>query len=153
MHRLDILDKNRKTVVGSAIVALAAMQCNGRIEHIVVFQESTRHEFYWIFRSDREDDPRHAWKFAGYRVRDAGMGDFRPYSDFHSFVDHYAGTQKAEVLYVRVLDARRLAAMQAKANHDSICADWSEQDMRRASATQQNKRLASKIRGRIPWGR
>lgn len=116
-------ERNRKTVLGSAILAKATVKRNGRINHIVVFQESTRHEFYWVFQSKSARSARRSWKFMCVYNRDFNT-DFKAYTDFQSFVAHYANINKAEVFGVRVLHVRRLAAVLAKTEHETIHADW-----------------------------
>ena len=149
-------DQNRKTVIGSALVAKATVRHeNGRTEQIVVFQESTRHEFYWIFTAKNKRSPRRAWKYAGQYGRDFNM-DFKPYSDFSSFVAHYAKIKHAEVLSVRVFHARRMAALLTKTEHESIHSDWTPRidstdprDFRKM-----NRAFISKVKGRaLDWQR
>lgn len=112
---------------------------NGRIEFLVVFQESTRHEFYWIFSGKRQRSPRRSWRYVGMQGRDFNT-DHKPYCDFGSFVDHYARLHQAQVLTVRVYHARRLASMLTKTQHETIHADWTPQDMSAARFDKINKR-------------
>lgn len=116
-------DQNRKAVLGSAIVAKATVKRNGRINFIVVFQQSTRHEFYWVFQAKSARSARRSWRFMGYSGRDFNT-DFKAYTDFQSFVAHYAKIHQAEVLSVRVLHVRRLATVLAKTEHETIHSDW-----------------------------
>lgn len=116
-------DRNRQTVISSAIVAKAAVKRNGRINLIVVFQNSTRHEFYWIFTAKSARSARKSWKFSGIYGRDL-IADFKAYRDFGSFVSHFERINHAEVLTVRVLHARRLATLLTKTAHESIHSDW-----------------------------
>jgi hypothetical protein len=116
-------EQNRKAVIGSAIVAKATVKRNGRINLIVVFQQSTRHEFYWVFQAKSARSARRSWKFMGIRGRDFNT-DFKAYTDFQSFVAHYSKINHAEVLSVRVLHVRRMATLLAKTAHETIHADW-----------------------------
>lgn len=140
-----VSEENKKTVISSAIVAQAAVQReNGRVEFIVVYQESTRHEFYWIYQVDSVEAPRRAWKQCRMQGRDFAAA---PYRDFGSFVSNYARFQHAKVLFVRVLHARHLATLYTKTTHESIHGDWSTKDVSRESNAMQDRRLQSKIRG------
>ncbi len=126
---MNYTNENKQTLISSAIVAKATVRReNGRTEQIVVFQESTRYEFYWIFISKGRRSHRRSWKYAGHYGRDIGMGsDARAYRDFGSFVEYYAKIKEAKVLTVCVHQPRRLASMLAKTNHESIHADWKAQ--------------------------
>lgn len=142
--------QNEKVVTGSAIVAKATIQrTNGRIETIVVFQESTRHEFYWIYATKSKRTPRRAWKYAGIRGRDTNVG--KSFADFGEFVASYARINQAQVLQVRVLHSKRMASLLGKTNHESIHADWTPQDLSKASADMQSKRLQNKMKGHFSW--
>jgi hypothetical protein len=142
--------ENEKVVTGSAIVAKATVKrSNGRIETIVVYQESTRHEFYWIYATKSTRTPRRAWKYAGTRGRDTNVG--QGFADFGTFVATYARINQAQVLQVRVLHIRRMASLLGKTNHESIHADWTPQDLTKASADMQSKRLQNKMKGHFSW--
>lgn len=135
MQKQDtIIKRNTQAVITSAIIAKAAVRRpSGRIELIVIFQSSTRHEFYWSFSARSLRSPRRSWKTASYYERDVTFGQFSAYKDFGSFVGHYARTNQAQVLYVRVLQKRRLSALLAKTDHESIFSDWTPQDMTSAT--------------------
>ncbi len=122
----QISNQNKQTVISSAIVAKATLRReSGRTEQIVVFQESTRHEFYWIFLCKGKRSHRRSWKYAGHFGRDINLGsDARAYRDFGSFVEYYARIKDAKVLTVCVHHARRLASLHTKTNHESIHSDW-----------------------------
>jgi len=139
-------DKNKNTVIKSVIVAKAAVKReDGRINFIVVFQQSTRHEFYWVFAAKNTRTARKAWKYIGHYGRDFNAAD-KPYRDLGSFAAYYARTKHAEVLTVRVLHSRRMATLLAKTEHESIHADWTPQDVTKGSVELVNARLASSMR-------
>lgn len=148
-------DKNKQTVTSSAIVAKATVKRNGRINLIVVFQQSTRHEFYWVFQAKNARSPRRSWKYAGYFGRDFNLA-YKPYTDFGSFVAHYARLNHGEVLTVRVLHSRRMAALLAKTEFESIHSDWTP---RIASTDPRDYRIVkrmfdSKVKARsLDWQR
>ncbi|HAR45418.1 MAG TPA: hypothetical protein DCS05_04370 [Nitrospiraceae bacterium] len=120
-------DQNRQDVVKSAIIAKATLQRqDGRIEFVIVFQNSTRQEFFWVLRAKKARSPRRAWKMVNYYNRDFTMGQ-APYNDFGSFVRYYAERNHAEVLNVQVFQARRLAGMRGKLAYESIFTDWTPQ--------------------------
>jgi len=128
-------DKNKQTVISSAILAKATVRReNGRIYLIVVFQHSTRHEFYWVFQAKSARSPRRSWRYVWHYGRDFNMGE-KPYRDFGSFVDHYARINHAQVLAVRVHHTRRLATVLTKTDHESIHADWTPQDLSKSKAS------------------
>jgi hypothetical protein len=141
---MNYTDQNKQVVLSSAIVAKAAVRMeNGKVNLIVVFQESTRYEFYWIFQARSARSPRKSWKFCGARVR-----DFKPlfdfdgtYRDFGSFVEYYARSQHGQVLSVRVHHARRMATLLAKTNHESLHSNWGTQNVSAASFELVNKRM------------
>lgn len=151
--RIQTAKDNKQMVISSAIVAKAAVRLeNGRIHILVAFQKSTRLEFYWAYQASSARTPRRAWKQANTYGRDSGMASFKPYSDFGSFVRHYAQIKHAEVLSVRVLHSRRMAALLTKTDHDTIQADWTPQDINaEIRVTRQNKRFRAKLRGALPW--
>lgn len=142
---------NHKAVLTSAIVAKSAVvRENGKVNIIVVFQKSTKHEFYWVFRAKNARSARKSWKFEGYYNRDFNS-DAKPYRDFGSFVDYYSRRNQAKVLNVRVLHVRRVAALLTKTDFESIHSEWTPRinsdDPR--SYKNQNRRLASHIKGRV----
>jgi len=151
--RIQTTKDNKQMVISSAIVAKAAVRLeNGRIHILVAFQKSTRLEFYWAYQASNARTPRRAWKQTCTYGRDSGMASFKPYSDFGSFVRHYAQIKHAEVLSVRVLHSRRMAALLTKTDHDTIQADWTPQDINaEIRVTRQNKRFRAKMRGALPW--
>lgn len=129
----DFSEHNKKAVLGSVVVAKAMVRrADKRIEHIVVFQESTEFEFYWIFAADNENTPRRAWKYASHWRRAFGMDSKTP-NDFGAFVAHYARTKQGQVLDVRVFHPKRMAALLTKTNHSTIHADWAPQDLSAAT--------------------
>lgn len=134
-------DKNKQTVISSAIVAKAMLKVNGRTHIIVVFQKSTRHEFYWIFQAKSARSARRSWKYASHYGRDFNT-DWKAYTDFGTFVAHYARIKHAEVLTVRLHHARRMAALLAKTEYESIHADWTPQDVSAGSFDLVGKRAA-----------
>jgi hypothetical protein len=154
-QQLQNSDKNRHAVLSSAIVAKAVVRLDaealrGRINIIVVFQKSTRHEFYWVFQARSARSARKSWRYAGVYGHDFNMG-VKPYSDFGSFTAYFATIKHAEVRTVRVLHVKRLATMLAKTEYESIHSDWTPQiditDPR--LVRNQNRRLANHIKGRV----
>ncbi len=143
-------DENKQKVVTSAIIAKAILRRNGRYEFIIVFQESTRHEFYWIFQAKNKRSPSRAWKYAGHYGRDFSM-DVKPYQDFGSFVDYYTRIKDAEVLTVRMRQTRRLAAMRTKVEHESIQTDWTPQDKTRMTFDKVEKVNKAKFHPEYWW--
>jgi hypothetical protein len=138
-------NKNKKAVITSAIVAKAAVRLeDGRINFIVVFQQSTRHEFYWVFQAKNARSARKAWKYLNHYGRDFNLAE-KPYRDLGSFAAHYARLKHGEVQTVRVLHSRRMATLLAKTEHESIHADWTPQDVTKGSVVLVNARLASSI--------
>lgn len=123
LNKLERSERNRKAVLGSAILAKATVKRNGRINHIVVFQQSTRHEFYWVFQAKSARSARRSWRYMAHSGRDFNS-DYKAYTDFQSFVAHYAKIHQTEVLHVRVYHVRRLASVLAKTEHETIHADW-----------------------------
>ncbi len=117
---------NTKAVTSSPIVAKAVIKrSNGRYEIIVVFQKSTRQEFYWIFQAKSPRTPQRAWKHAGYAARDLICND-KAYQDFGTFVANRALVNGATVLSTRLLQKRLLAHLRTKTEHESIYGDWSD---------------------------
>ena len=140
-----ISEANTQTVISSAIVAKAAVRReNGRIDFIVVYQASTRHEFYWIYQVEKTDTPRRAWKQCSMQGRD---GAATPARDFGSFVSDYARLHHAKVLFVRVFHARHMATLYTKTAHESIHGNWAPQNLSHETNAMQDRRLQSKIRG------
>lgn len=131
---MNVSEKNKQSVLASAIVAKATVRReNGRTEIIVVFQESTIYEFYWVFSARGPRSARKSWKYTCHYGRDFNLAD-KPYRDFGTFVAHYAGIKHAQVLNVRVLHARRMASLLTKTAHGTIHADWTPQDKSKLTA-------------------
>ncbi len=148
--RIQNSQKNRQAVITSAIVAKAIVKRgDGRINIVVVFQKSTRHEFYWVFQAKSARSARRSWKYVCHFGRDFNT-DHKAYTDFQSFTAHYA-SGKHEVLTVRVHHVRRMAALLAKTDHESIHSDWTPRintnDPR--DVRHQNRRLAKHMSGRV----
>ena len=124
MHGIENSNRNKQNVLSSAIVAKAVVtREDGRINIIVVFQQSTRHEFYWVFQTRSARSARKSWKYISHYGRDFSAAE-KPYSDLGSFVAYYARNRRAEVRTVRVQHVRRLSALLAKTAHESIHSDW-----------------------------
>ncbi len=135
---------NKQEVLSSAIVAKAVIKRNDRYEIIVVFQKSTRHEFYWVFGAKSPRSARRSWKWAGgYYARDFNSA-VKPYSDFGPFVEHYARLHQGEVCSVRVPQARRLAALLVRTENETIHSDWSPTVALSASLLYQTERMNHK---------
>jgi len=115
--------RNRQVVLASPILAKAILRYAGKVFIIVVFAQSTRHEFYWIFRAKSARSARKAWKFVSLNGRDFNT-DYKPYTDFNSFVAYYTQTHAGPVSFLRLHQKRRLAALLAKVEHESIHSDW-----------------------------
>lgn len=138
-------ETNQARVLRSPIVAKAVIKRNGRFEIIAVFQESTRQEFYWVFRAKAARSPRRAWK-----VQCMDCRDFNPsfYSDFSSYVHHYARLHQGEVVFERTYAVRRLAALLAQAPHESIFGDWTPQDKSMICTERVQRKIAHGRRGK-----
>jgi hypothetical protein len=158
MHGIENSNRNKQTVLSSAIVAKAVVKRDaprGRINLIVVFQQSTRHEFYWVFQAKSARSARKSWKFICVYGRDFNTAE-KPYRDFGTFTAHYARIQHAAVLTMRVRQARRLSALLAKTAHESIHTDWTPRiDSADPRAYQKvNRALERNLKGRIlDWQR
>jgi len=140
-------NQNQKAVIGSAILAKAVTKLpNGRYEMIVVFAESTRQEFYWIFQIRSPRSPLRSWKFVGYATRDLSPY----YQDFGSFVAHRANLRSAQILSVRMPQKRRLAVLRSKVQHESIFSDWAPRDAQ-PMATMMHKRGTGHKGRRSSW--
>ncbi len=125
MNRSEL---NKQAVINSAVIAKATVKVDGRTHFIVVFQKSTRHEFYWIFQAKSARSARRSWKYANHYGRDFNMA-YKPYTDFGSFVAHYAQIKHGEVQSVRLHQPRRMATLLTKTEFESIHSDWSPRDM------------------------
>jgi hypothetical protein len=151
MHGIENSNRNKHAVISSAIVAKAVVQReDGRINLLVVFQESTTHEFYWVFQAKSARSARKSWRYVSQYGRDFNTAE-KPYRDFGSFVAHYARLNHAEVRTLRVQHVRRLATLLAKTTHESIHSDWSPRidstDPR--SYRKLNTAFARNIKGRV----
>ena len=116
-------NRNKAAVLASPILAKATIRSDGKVFIIAVFAQSTKHEFYWIFRARSARSARKAWKFVGLNGRDFNF-DHKPYTDFETFVAYYARTHQGEVSVLRLHKVRKLAALFAKVEHESIHSDW-----------------------------
>lgn len=115
--------RNRAAVLTSTILAKATIRSDGKVFIIVVFAQSTKYEFYWIFRAASARSARKAWKFVSASGRDFNS-DHKPYTDFKTFVAYYARIHRADVSVLRLHKVRKLAALLAKVEHESIHSDW-----------------------------
>jgi hypothetical protein len=144
--RKDHSKENRQAVLKSPIVAKAVIRlANGNHEIITVFSNSTRLEFYWIFKAKSPRSGRRSWKYAGHEARDFAFST-KPYHDFGSFVTHYARSKAAVVVSLRVPHKRRLASLLGKAAHESIYGDWTVQDPALIKKDQPGRRMLSEGR-------
>lgn len=136
--------ENEKAVLGSPMLAKGLVRLeDGRLEMIVVFHESTRNEFYWVFAVKNARTPRRAMKKRMAYKRECGV-----YKDFHSFVNWYATMHKAKVVSIRIMQKKRLASSQVKTKHDFLSGDWREQDLHNATFDLVQKRYSAfKTRG------
>lgn len=116
--------RNRATVLASTILAKATIRAEGKVFIIVVFAQSTKHEFYWIFRAASARSARKIWKFVSLNGRDFNL-DYKPYVDFETFVTYWSQTRQVEMSVLRVYQKRRLAEVHKKVEHESIHSDWS----------------------------
>jgi hypothetical protein len=117
--------RNRAAVLALPVLAKATIRSDsdGKVYIIVVFAQSTKHEFYWIFRSRSARSARKTWKFVNYNGRDFSL-DYKPYYNFETFVAYYARTHQGQVSILRLHQRRKLAALLAKTAHESIHSDW-----------------------------
>ena len=154
MHGIENSNRNKQDVLSSAIVAKAVVKReDGRINLIVVFQKSTRQEFYWVFQARSARSARKSWRNIGYFSREISTTE-KPYSDLGSFVAHYTRLKHAEMLTVRVQHVRRLASLLATTAHESIHSDWTPRiDSTDPRAYQKvNRALERSIKGRsLDW--
>jgi hypothetical protein len=118
--------RNRAAVLASPVLAKATIRSDGKVYIIVVFARSTKHEFYWIFRARSARSARKTWKFVCFNGRDFNL-DYKPYTDFETFVAYYARIHQGEVSVLRLHQKRILAALLAKTAHESIHSDWTPQ--------------------------
>ena len=119
-------NRNRAAVLASPILAKATIRTDGKVFIIVVFAQSTKHEFYWIFRAKSARSARKTWKFVCFNGRDFNF-DYKPYVDFETFAAYYARTRQGEVSVLRLHKVGKLAALLAKTAHESIHSDWTPQ--------------------------
>lgn len=123
--------ENQKAVIASPIVAKAvAWNEKKQCQIIVVFQMSTRLEFYWVFRARSPRSARRSWKIAGFYPRDFPF-EQKPYRDFGSFVAYYARLHGLNVVTERMPHKRRLSRLLTKAEHESVYGNWQPQDPNR----------------------
>lgn len=137
--------ENKKAVIASPIIAKAiTRKPGGEVYMLVVFQKSTRLEFYWVFRAKSPRSSRRSWKFVAFYSRDFPF-DVKPYRDFGSFVEHFCAHNSADVLSQKVMHKKRLSGLLVKAEHDSILANWEPQNSR-AIVTDLCRRRAQRAR-------
>jgi hypothetical protein len=120
--------ENKKAVIGSPIIAKAILtNPDGKCKIVVVFQNSTRQEFYWVFHARSPRSPRRSWKIASYHPRDFAFKQ-KAYWDFSSFVSYYSSFYCLKVSSEKVFHKKRLSTLKSKTEHESILADWKPQD-------------------------
>lgn len=93
-------------VIASAILAKAVIRTEKRTVIVVVFEKSTRLEFYWLFTAKSPKSPRRSWKPLGSNWRENYH-----WQDFGSFVKHYALLNAGAVLFQRVIKRKALKSM------------------------------------------
>lgn len=145
--------ENRKTLLQSEIIAKATIRlADGSYRFIVVHRESTRHEFYTIYKTNARTPraPRKGWKPISFYGRDL-IAAVKQYDDFRSFAAWYARINKAEIVTIRVMKTRRLAEMKTKTNHESTASDWTPRinSFNPRDYEKLNRRLDSKMSGRV----
>lgn len=152
---LERRNKNLSALLASPILAKGIVRMeDGRIEIITVHSLSTRHEFYIIHKTTSKSirAPRKTWKQVLEFARDF-VFDYKPYTDFPSFVAYYAGRYKAEVLGVRLYKKRRLAALQIRTERETLTTDW--QAVTRIPSAgdfeKLNKKFQRKLTGHKGW--
>jgi hypothetical protein len=141
---LAFYDQNKQEVLKSPIVAKAVIKRNDHFEIIVVFEKSTRHEFYWIFRVKSPRSARRSWKFSNYYARDFNSSASAPYSDFGSFVGYYASRNAGQVISERMHYARRLAMLLVRTGNETIHADWTPRAEVTGKLLEQTERMNHK---------
>jgi hypothetical protein len=140
-------DKNKQDVLGSAIAAKATIKRNGIYEFLIVFEKSTMHEFYWVFQARSMRSPRKSWKFGGLYFGRTNGG----YTDFGSFIAYYLSTKTgSELIQTRIPKRKLLASLYGKMKHESIHADWGEQDLSKMTFDLLEKKFESKLKGHFP---
>lgn len=130
-------EENKKEILNSPILAKAILQKGNMIEIIVVYEGSTRHEFYWVFRARAKRSSRKSWKLAGYYGRDNAP---QAYRDFRSFVEYYKDRQiqDTRILSIRI-KAKLISGILAKTKHETYISDWSIQDLENATFDRMKK--------------
>jgi hypothetical protein len=143
---------NKKAVFGSPIIAKAVIRlASGEYQTIVVFQKSTRLEFYWVFRAKSPRQSRRAWKYLTPFARDLNVST-KPYFDFQSFVKGYARTMNAEIVSLRVPHKRTMASLLTRTEHESIYSDWTPQNPLHSMSQELCRRRAQRSRDRqLAW--
>lgn len=102
----------------AAILAKAIIKSTERTVIVVVFAQSTRHEFYWLFTAASPRSPRKAWKYLGRQGRDNQYF----YKDLSSFAAHYARLHGGKVASARTIkgQSKALKAMLSGKIHESL---------------------------------
>lgn len=150
-------EQNKSAVLGSKILAKSVIRrADGKVQILVVFQKSTYHEFYWVFRAKSARSARRSWRYVSHYRRDC-MG-LVAYTDFQTFVAYHVSRSQAALLSVRVLQRRRLAALLEKVEHESIHTDWTPRiDSSNPRDYQKvNRAFEKNIKGRVldwTWGK
>lgn len=151
LKEVNYMGENRKAVIGSAVIAKAALLGTDRkCKIVVVFQSSTRQEFYWVFHARSPRAPRRSWKLASYHPRDFAF-DTKPYWDFGSFVEYYAGMFCLSVQSQKVMHKKRLSSLLNKTEHESIMGNWTLQDPKRIVTDRCRERAMNARSRRWAW--
>ena len=120
-------EDNKAVVIGSPVLGKAVIQEKGKFEIILVFQKSTRHEFYWVFSAESVTAPRRAWKFVNYYGLDATR---KYHSDFGSFVRYYADLKAgSRIVSINVFHPARMAAILVSPQQETVVGNWEAQDL------------------------
>lgn len=141
--------ENRKAVFGSPILAKAVCRNAKGVQIIVVFQKSTRQEFYWVFRAKSPRSARRSWKYVNHFTRDFAYRP--PYFDFGSFVAYHALMNRLDIVSQRIMYKKRISSLLAKTEHDSIFGDWQPQDPGRMTTDMSRRRAQHSRERRFPW--
>jgi len=162
MSREDLIARdaqNKQVLLASTLLAKATIRLkDGSVRILAVYGKSTRYEF-WSHQTKAKTSraPRKSWIRAQTFARDFNT-DYKPYTDFKSFVAWYTARNSATLLGLHLYKARRLAALYLHTDHEACSHDWSwtpalnSTDPR--SFRKQNKRLGEHIAGRvIDWER
>jgi hypothetical protein len=108
-------EANQAAVIGSKILAKSILDCGDHYQIIVVFELSTRMEFYWIFKARSARSARRNWRFVGFQPRK---------ESFEAFTCIYGRLHDGATLRQKIAHKRAFKAISIKPVHNSIFAAW-----------------------------